>query len=93
MFTLDKKYYDLLLDITGKIGELLRQLPKKSIDGKIALSSINIARNQLFISDNVIKIKDVPKSALYDALCGYENEDFIDDKELYRELLEELSTQ
>ena len=93
MFTLDKKYYDLLLDITGKIGELLRQLPKKSIDGKIALSSINIARNQLFISDNVIKIKDVPKSALYDALCGYENEDFIDDKKLYRELLEELSTQ
>ena len=93
MFTLDKKYYDLLLDITGKIGELLRQLPKKSIDGKIALSSINIARDQLFLSDNVIEIKAMPKSALYDALCGYENEDFIDDKELYRELLEELSTQ
>lgn len=50
-------------------------------------------RDQAFLSDNVIKIKDVPKSALYDALCGYENEDFIDDKELYRELLEELSTQ
>lgn len=93
MFTLDKKYYDLLLDITGKIGELLRQLPKKSTDEKIALSNINIARDQLFLSDNVIKIKDVPKSALYDALCGYENENFIDDKELYRELLEELSTQ
>ena len=93
MFTLDKKYYDLLLDITVKIGELLRQLPKRSTLEETALSNINIARDQLFISDNVIKIKDVPKSALYDALCGYENEDFIDDKELYRELLEELSTQ
>ena len=72
---------------------MLRQLPKKSTDEKIALSNINIARDQLFLSDNVIKIKDVPKSALYDALCGYENENFIDDKELYRELLEELSTQ
>lgn len=93
MFTLDIKYYTLLLNITKEIGELLRQLPKTSTDEKIALSSINIARDQLFLSDNVIKIKDVPKSALYDALCGYENEDFIDDKELYRELLEELSTQ
>lgn len=93
MFTLDIKYYTLLLNITKEIGELLRQLPKKSIDEKIALSNINIARDQLFLSDNVIKIKDVPKSALYDALCGYENEDFIVDKELYRELLEELSTQ
>lgn len=93
MFTLDKKYYDLLLDITGKIGELLRQLPKRSTLEETALSNINIARDQLFLSDNVIKIKDVPKSALYDALCGYENKDFIDDKELYRELLEELSTQ
>lgn len=50
-------------------------------------------RDQAFLSDNVIKIKAVPKSALYDALCGYENEDFIYDKELYRELLEELSAQ
>lgn len=93
MFTLDIKYYTLLLNITKEIGELLRQLPKKSIDEKIALSNINIARDQLFLSDNVIKIKDVPKSALYDALCGYENEDFIVDKELYRELLEKLSAQ
>ena len=93
MFTLDKKYYDLLLDITGKIRELLCQLPKRNTLEETALSNINIARDQVFLSDNVIKIKDVPKSALYDALCGYENEDFIDDKELYRELLEELSTQ
>ena len=93
MFTLDKKYYDLLLDITGKIRELLCQLPKRNTLEETALSNINIARAQVFLSDNVIKIKDVPKSALYDALCGYENEDFIDDKELYRELLEELSTQ
>lgn len=93
MFTLDKKYYDLLLDITGKIRELLCQLSKRSTLEETALSNINIARDQLFLSDNVIKIKNVPKSALYDALCGYENEDFIDDKELYRELLEELSAQ
>ena len=93
MFTLDIKYYTLLLNITKEIGELLCQLPKKSTDKKIALSNINIARDQLFLSDNVIEIKAMPKSALYDALCEYENEDFIDDKELYRELLEELSTQ
>lgn len=93
MFALDKKYYDLLLDITGKIRALLCQLPKRSTLEETALSNINIARDQLFLSDNVIEIKAMPKSALYDALCGYENEDFIDDKELYRELLEELSTQ
>lgn len=93
MFTLDKKYYDLLLDITGKIRELLCQLPKRNTLKETALSNINIARDQVFLSDNVIKIKDVPKSALYDALCGYENEDFIVDKELYRELLEKLGAQ
>lgn len=91
MFTLDKKYYDLLLDITGKIDELLRQLPKRSTLEETALSNINSVRAQLSPPNDVIEIKAVPKLALYDALCGYENEDFIVDKELYRELLEELS--